>query len=132
MCCAARHGHPGLAQGVTLDAFCDTPHVFLGYGSTMLDDRIDAALQREGRRRNAQLAVTTFSQMVEVLVRTDHLAVMPERVVQTHADRLQQLPLPIPLPDYQLFVCWDRRGNGDAGLQWLKGVVLRLLGSTPQ
>ncbi|MFY9511584.1 MAG: LysR family transcriptional regulator [Rubrivivax sp.] len=126
---AARHGHAALAQGVdvTLDAFCDTPHVFLGYGSTMLDDRIDAALQREGRRRNAQVAVTTFSQMVDVLVRTDHLAVMPERVVQTHADKLQQLALPIPLPDYQLFVCWDSRSNGDAGLQWLKAMVLRTL-----
>jgi DNA-binding transcriptional LysR family regulator len=124
----ARQGHPRLAADATLETFCDTPHVFLGYGNTVLDDLIDAALQREGRTRQAQLAVTTFSQMVDVLVRTDHVAVMPQRVAHTHADRLQQQALPIELPNYQLFVCWDRRGHADAGLQWLRDSFVRTLG----
>lgn len=129
---AARHGHPMLEQQASLDSFCALPHVVLGYGGTALDDRIDSVLLRDGRSRRAQLAVTTFSQMIDVLTRTDHVAVMPQRVLDSHADRLQRYELPIVLPDYQLFVCWDRRAGADAGVQWLKDLFVRTLGTAPQ
>lgn len=126
---AARQQHPRLQGGATLAAFCELPHVFLGYGSSKLDDAIDAALQQQGLRRLAQVAVTTFSQMVDVLARTDHVAVMPQRVARAHADRLQLLDLPLPLPGYQVFACCDRHQQADPGLQWLMAQVVRCFAS---
>jgi DNA-binding transcriptional LysR family regulator len=122
---AARQGHPRLRSGATLEAFCALPHVFLGYGSSALDDGIDAALHQQGRQRLAQLAVTTFSQMVDVLAHTDHVAVMPQRVASAHGDRLQLHTLPLPVPDYRLFACGDRRQQTDGGVQWLLARVVR-------
>lgn len=122
---AARRGHPRFAAGATLDTFCDCPHVFFGYGSSTLDDLIDAELASRSRRRLTQVAVTTFGQIVDVLVRTDHIAVLPGRVALAHADSLDQHELPFAVPDYAVYLCWDRRSDGDAGVQWLKAEVVR-------
>ena len=126
----ARAGHPALTQGATLDLFCALPQAFFGYGASALDDRIDALLAREGRHRLATVALTSFAQIVDLLLQTDHTAVMPWRVAQLYGDRLAVHPMPIALPDYQLFVCSDRRAAEDVGIQWLKQALLRI-GAAP-
>jgi DNA-binding transcriptional LysR family regulator len=44
-----RKGHPLATQPLTLDSFCDTPQVFLGYGTATLDDLVDDLLARATR-----------------------------------------------------------------------------------
>jgi len=127
----ARLGHPSLGSGVTLDTFCEVPHVFLGYGSSALDDLIDELLHREGRQRMTRVAMTSFAQIVDLLVHTDHAAVMPLRVAQRFRDQLAIHPLPFELPGYQLLLCWNRRSNTDAGVQWLKNELLRIATRAP-
>lgn len=126
---AARCGHPQIAGAVSLDLFCSLPHVALGDGASALDDVIDEALHHEGRTRLVQLSVTTFSQVVDVLAGTEHVAVLPLRVAGAHADRLEVHALPIALPSYQLFVCWNRRADSDLGVQWLRAQCVAAVGA---
>jgi DNA-binding transcriptional LysR family regulator len=123
-----RHGHPQAEGPVTLDSFCATPQVFLGYGASALEDMIDAALARSGRQRPAQIAVSSFGQIVDLLQHSDHAAVIASRVAQTHANQVRTHELPFELPSYRMLLCWDARVNGDAGIQWLKGEILKILG----
>ncbi len=122
----ARKGHPAFANGATLDGFCGAQHVFLGHGSSTLDDLIDELLRRQGRERMTRVAMTSFAQIVDLLVQTDHVAVMPNRVALRYADMLSAYPLPFELPGYHLLLCWNRRANNDPGVQWLKGELLRI------
>lgn len=125
---AARHGHPRLAAGVTLDAFCEVPQACLGHGVSALDDLVEQALARAGRRRQAQVAVASFAQIAGLLARTDHAAVLPLRVALAHAEALAHWPLPFELPPYTLYLAWDRQRSGaDAGVQWLGGEVRRVV-----
>jgi DNA-binding transcriptional LysR family regulator len=119
-----RHGHPQAAGAVTLDSFCATPQVFLGYGTSALEDLIDETLARSGRQRPAQIAVSSFGQVVDLLQRTDHAAVIASRVAATHGDKVAARELPFELPGYQMLLCSGSRGAADAGLQWLKTQVL--------
>lgn len=121
----ARNGHPLFADGVGLDGFCAAEHVFLGYGSSALDEQIDAILRQQGRERRRGVAMTSLAQIADLLAQTDHVSVMPYRVAWRFRDRLQSLPLPFALPSYQLMACWNKRSDSDAGLQWLKGELLR-------
>ena len=121
-----RHGHPQAGQPVTLDSFCATPQVFLGYGTSTLEDLIDEALDHTGHQRLPQIAVSSFGQIADLLHHSDHAAVIAARVAQTHADRLIAQPLPFELPPYQLLLCWDARASADAGVQWLKGQILQM------
>lgn len=127
---AVRRGHPtmghGATPGVTLEAFCASPHVFLGYGSSALDDLIDQVLARLGHTRNMSVAMTSFGQIVDLLAQTDHVAVMPLRVADRFRDLLAVHPLPFELQGYRSVVCWNRRSNSDAGVLWLKDALLRI------
>ncbi len=126
---AVRAGHPLADQPVTLDMFCSVPQIFLGYGSSILDDTIDELLARAGRQRLAQMAVTSFAQIIHQLVHSDHAAVLGRRVALAHADQLHVRPLPFELPPYQSLLCWDTRSDSDPGVQWLKAEITRIMGA---
>jgi DNA-binding transcriptional LysR family regulator len=121
-----RKGHPRANEPATLESFCAIPQIFLGYGTSMLDDRIDEALAARGVRRLAQVAVTSFGQIVHQLQHGDHAAVLGGRVARAFADQLHVQPLPFELPGYQSLVGWAARARDDAGVQWLKAQVLRI------
>jgi DNA-binding transcriptional LysR family regulator len=120
-----RAGHAQVGRPLTLESFCATPQVFLGYGTSALEDIIDETMAREGKRRPAQVAVSSFGQIVDLLERSDHAAVIARRVAQAHAGRLVMHELPFALPRYQALVGWSARGAGDAGVQWLRAQVAR-------
>lgn len=123
---ALRQDHPRRHEALTLQMFCDVPQVFLGYGSSVLDDTIDETLARLGRQRLAQMAVTSFGQIVHQLQHSDHAAVLGSRVAAAYAGLLHLQPLPFELPHYQALLCWDSRAAGDAGIRWLKAEILRV------
>lgn len=121
-----RKDHPRAGEPATLDSFCEVPQVFLGYGTSTLDDLIDETLARTGRQRLAQIAVTSFGQIVHQLQHSDHAAVLGGRVARRFAGELHIQPLPFELPGYQSLLCWDARTAGDGGIQWLKEQVRRI------
>jgi len=122
-----RKDHPLAGEPVTLDSFCEIPQIFLGYGTSMLDDLIDEMLAKAGRQRLAQIAVTSFGQIVHQLRHSDHAAVLGGRVARQFADELHIQPLPFVLPGYQSLLCWDARSANDGGVQWLKGEITRIV-----
>ncbi len=117
---ATRHGHPQTGHAVTVDDFCRTPHVFLGYGTSALEDVIDETLTGLGRERLAQIAVNSFGQIAELLMHSDYAAVIASRVAATYAGVLQAHGMPFALPRYRMLLCWDARADNDAGVQWLR------------
>jgi DNA-binding transcriptional LysR family regulator len=123
---AMRRDHPLAGQPVTLDSFCATPQIFLGYGTSTLDDLIDETLAAAGRQRRAQFAVTSFGQIVHQLRHSDCAAVLGSRVALAHAPDLHIQPLPFELPGYSSLLCWDARAGSDAGIRWLRGEILRI------
>jgi DNA-binding transcriptional LysR family regulator len=122
----ARKDHPRYPGSADIDAFCAAPHVVLGQSRSNLDDNIDQALARRGLSRHVQAAVTTFSQMTDVLANTDCVAVFPHRVARRYDDVLQAMPLPFDLPSYRLYACWDARSNADQAVLWLRDTLVRL------
>lgn len=122
----ARPGHPAFASDMSLDAFCAAPHIVLGQSRSMLDDTIDQTLSRQGRSRYIQAAVTTFSQMVDLLTGSDMVAVFPQQVARWYAAQLQAASPPLDVPDYRLYLCWDARSQADDAATWLKDKILRL------
>ncbi|VWX61374.1 LysR family transcriptional regulator [Burkholderiales bacterium 8X] len=122
----SRRGRRNAAARMDLDVFCDAPHAVLSQSRSMLDDSIDQILARAGRRRHIQVAVTSFSQMVDLLAEGEMVAVIPQRVASWYAKQLQAAPLPFELPRYRLYLCWDPRSNADDAVLWLKDRILEL------
>ncbi|PUE07329.1 LysR family transcriptional regulator [Limnohabitans sp. WS1] len=128
---ALRRDHPRAAEAVSLDSFCAIPQIFLGYGTSTLDDRIDEILAATGRQRNAQMVVSSFAQIIHQLEHSDYAAVMGNRVAMTHAKQLVTRSLPFDLPAYSSFLCWDKKSVHDPGVEWLKGQILAIAAQNP-
>lgn len=122
-----RAGHPRAAEPLTLAAFCEIPQVFLGYGTSTLDDLIDRALARQGQRRRVQMAVGSFGQVVHQLLHGDQAAVLGARVARAQGPGLLVQPLPFDLPGYTALLGWPARAAHDPGLRWLREEVLQIL-----
>jgi DNA-binding transcriptional LysR family regulator len=122
-----RRDHPQAREPVTLDLFCQIPQIFLGYGTSTLDDMIDEKLAKLDRCRLSQLAVTSFGQIVHHLERSDYAAVIGHRIALANEDKLLISPLPFDLPQYKSLLCWDKRSDIDMGVQWLKETILKIL-----
>ncbi|MDR1968802.1 MAG: LysR family transcriptional regulator [Burkholderiaceae bacterium] len=122
-----RPDHPQVGTPVTLDAFCTTPQVLLGYGSSVLGEVIDEILARQKRRRPAQFSVSSFGQIIDLLQHNDHAAVIARKVALLNRARLALHELPFALPRYQMRVCWTARGGDDPGREWLKQQVKAVL-----
>lgn len=121
---------PGLMKGrVTLDDFCAYPHIFFGYGRAALDDMIEQILARTSHRRLARVAVTSFSQMLEILTRTDNVAVLPARVAAKHPGIIDVHPLPFSLPSYGLYLSWARSADSDPSIHWLRNEIAKIIRS---
>jgi DNA-binding transcriptional LysR family regulator len=120
----ARRGHPGMVRGMNMKTFCTMSQVVLSQSRSMLDDAIDLALARQNLQRRVQAAVTTFDQMIGLLTHSDMVAVFPQRVAEWYADQVDSSPLPLELPNYSLYLCWDERSNGDDATIWLKDRIL--------
>jgi DNA-binding transcriptional LysR family regulator len=129
---ALRRDHPGASEQVSLDSFCEIPQIFLGYGTSTLDDRIDDILAATGRKRKVQMVVSSFAQIIHQLEHSDYAAVMGQRVALTHADKLVTQALPFALPNYSSFLCWDKKSVHDPGIQWLKNQILAIAGQNPR
>lgn len=123
---ALRRDHPRAGEPVSLDSFCDIPQIFLGYGTSTLDDRIDEILAAGGRQRKARMVVSSFSQIIHQLEHSDYAAVLGQRVALTHADKLVTRSLPFDLPTYSSFLCWDKKSVHDPGIEWLKCQILAI------
>lgn len=122
-----RQGHPRASGAVDLDTFCELPQIFLGYGASTLDDLVDDALARLGRRRHAQLAVGSIAQIVHQLRQSDHAAVLGRRVAMAFADELSIHPLPLAVPGYEALVCWDMAAAGDPAVGWLREQIVEIV-----
>ena len=125
--CVAREGHPLFASDINLDSFCSFPQVALGQTRSVLEDTIDGTLTRLGRRRHVQVTVTSFSQMADLLDRTDLIAVFPQRVAKRYAGVLASGRLPFELPNYRLYLCWHKRSEADSAFNWLKEQILQTI-----
>ncbi|MCB9671260.1 MAG: LysR family transcriptional regulator [Alphaproteobacteria bacterium] len=114
----ARDGHPALADGLSLDAYCAYPHVLVSSrGATR--SVVDYVLSTLGRSRRVGVTVPQFLAAPGLLAGTDLLATVPEAIAAGWADRLVVRPPPLELPRFPLRVVWHRRHDADTGLRWL-------------
>ncbi|TFZ06938.1 LysR family transcriptional regulator [Ramlibacter henchirensis] len=127
-----RRAHPQASEPLTLDTFCSTPQVFLGYGTSTLDDTIDETLRRSGHARLAQVAVSSFGQIVHQLLHSDHAAVLGRRVALHYAEQLCIREVPFELPRYQSLLCWSPGAASDTGVTWLREQVADIVGIEPE
>jgi DNA-binding transcriptional LysR family regulator len=122
--CVARRDHPGLRDGLTLERFCELPHILIGHDADPVHI-VDAALRAEGRRRRISHVLYSYPAVPYMLEITDLLAVVGRRAAERFAASgvLSLYELPIAVPSWKVSMLWSRRTDADPELVWLRQVL---------
>jgi DNA-binding transcriptional LysR family regulator len=116
---AGRAGHPRLQRRPTLAQFCKLEHVIVSPDGGGFSGVTDQALRERGLLRRVVLSVPHFLFVVDALIRTDLVAMLPERLARQHPG-LRVCAPPLPLPGYEMAMLWHERVHRDPAHRWLR------------
>ena len=126
-----RRGHPVADRRLSLAQYVRLKHVQIaprGQPGGYLDD----TLRARGHTRTIARAVPFFLTALELVVRTDYVLTVSERIARRLAPGLglEVYEVPMPLRPFALSLVWHPRFDGDAGHQFLRDVFTRAATAT--
>ena len=87
----------------------------------------DDVLAAIGRQRRVRLSVPHFLLVPEILMRSDMIAMLPERLARGYRDRFRVFELPFEMPPFTIAEVWHERTHRDPALVWLRQTLAELL-----
>ena len=125
--CVLRKGHPATRRPFTAEQYAEFAHVVISPGGAgIYRQRTDEVLKAQGIRRRVALTLPSFLAVPYVVARTDYVATVPARFAKYFVDLLplQAVPVPIPLPAFELSMFWHERVQHDRANAWLRQQVV--------
>lgn len=124
--CIVRRDHPSIQGDISLDQFCEFPHVAVRpMGTPRYALSLERALAANDREIKIGLLVSDFLIAPEVVATTDMIALAPLTLARRAAAALglRILPPPVALPRLQFSMIWHERTHRDPVYSWLRDVV---------
>lgn len=119
--CVVRKGHPVIGERITARQFAAASHAIVtpgGWGHGI----IERTLVEHGLEQRITLRMQNFLVLASIVASTDMVAIVPHSVgsqLSQHND-VKLLPLPIPIPAFDIKQCWQERFHDDRGNRWLR------------
>lgn len=122
-------GNPLVRSPITMQAFAAAGHVSVRLGQVMRLTFAEAQLRALGISRREEVIVPSFAMVPDLLVGTNRLAIMHERLARLAAQRndIVIVPLPFPFPPMREMAQFHRARANDAGLNWLLAEIDRII-----
>jgi DNA-binding transcriptional LysR family regulator len=114
----------GIGSPLMLEEYLAHPHLVT---PTQTDFRgaVDDQLVGQSKRRKVIYTTSRFAALPLILRRAAVIATVPEQSAQQWAEMfgLISSPVPVRIAPLAISMIWHAKRDGDAGLQWLRGVV---------
>lgn len=116
-------GNALMEMPITEDAFFEAGHVAVRVGQVNRASFAESHLGSLARRRRIEITAASFTTVPDLLVGTNRLAVMHERLARLMAERMPVAwqDLPFAFPRMKEMLQFNRARRDDAGLGWLIG-----------
>jgi DNA-binding transcriptional LysR family regulator len=118
--CVLSKGHPAAKQSLSLDRFCEMPHVLTSPNGGGFEGIVDKMLAHIGRRRHVVASTPSFLLLPALVGAGDLVATVPRRVAQLWKNRVTLVPPPIEIDGFSMQMGWHPRNHADPGLRWLR------------
>jgi DNA-binding transcriptional LysR family regulator len=120
---AVRKGHSLINKDVSLSDFCSVKHLMINEpGSYDSINIIDDTLDQLKIKRDIFLSVNHFAVAIDLLKKTDLVAVLPRRFAEMY-EELVILEIPIELPKIVVYLCSHQRHVNSSQHNWFKNLV---------
>ncbi|WP_334030062.1 LysR family transcriptional regulator [Alteromonas sp. P256] len=123
-----RPDHPLAASQLTLDDFVAADHLLVSMTGDVTGPT-DQVLANLGLKRRVAMSVNQFYNAAPLLKESDLICVVPSLVVEKEifSGELAVFETPVEIVSSSLSVMWHKRQDQDAGLQWLRGLVVKFI-----
>jgi len=125
----ARKGHPAARRGLSAKAFAELDHVIVSPRGGGFSTAADQVLESMGLKRNVVVSASSFLIVLDMVRRSDVVALVPERLVRNRMSNLRVLEPPIPVPGFSMSMAWHDRAHGDLAQRWLRQQLLERVSS---
>lgn len=114
-------GNPAFATPMTEEVFFAAGHVVVEIGRLRPTSFAETLLRDHGKQRTIEVMVSSFAVAPEMLINTNRLAVMHERLAQAYSSRLplSYAELPFDFPVMREMLQYHTTRADDPGLRWL-------------
>ncbi|SNT38848.1 DNA-binding transcriptional regulator, LysR family [Noviherbaspirillum humi] len=126
--CVVGQAHPRIRGRLTLKQFQEEDHAAIA-SSGAAPLIIEKEIARQGLRRRVAIELPNYLGAAFVAEHTDLVVTVPERFGELLRERgaYQILPVPFPLPEYEVKQLWHQRYHNDPGNRWLRQLILELM-----
>lgn len=114
-----RKNHPALARKLTLARFLALDHGMVSPADGHFHGPTDLVLAQMNKRRRVTVSTSSFFTLIESVSNSDTVALLPKRLADKFADRLDQRPPPLPVPGFDVILVWHQRSDKDPVRHWL-------------
>jgi len=114
-------GNPAFSAPMTEKAFLAAGHVAVEIGRLRPTSFAETFLRESGKQRTIEMLVSSFAVAPEMLMNTNRLAVMHERLAKAYATRLplSYADIPFEFPVMREMLQYHMTRAEDPGLRWL-------------
>nr|WP_229416022.1 LysR family transcriptional regulator [Massilia sp. PDC64] len=116
----ARRGHPVLRRPLDTQRFCELEHVMVSPRGGGFTSPVDEVLDAQGLRRRVVVSASTFHSVLDLVERSDLVALVPARMVEGRNVRVRVLAPPLSVPGFAIHMAWHNRNHGDAAQRWVR------------
>lgn len=118
--------NPAFKRGISMEEFCTASHITVEIGRLRRASFAEAHLRKMGIERRIDIQVAAFSVVPELLVGTNRLAIMHERLAKSAATHLPiaHADLPFNFPAMREVIQYHRTRATDPGLAWLRQEIV--------
>lgn len=123
--CILRSAHPALSKRWTPERFAALQHVLIAPGGKP-GGTVDEALARLKLERRVTVGVPHFLSAPYLVVDSDLVATVPERLARLVSPslKLEVREPPIAVPGFGVFLYWHRRHQHDPAHVWLRAQIV--------
>lgn len=127
------NGNPIFADTLTEQGVMAASHVGVQMGNQRTSAFADSMMEKAGRVRQIDVMASSFTIVPWLLIETNRIALMHERLARRMADMfpLAIAPIPFPFPSMREMIQFNRTRSDDEGLIWLRE-RLREVGAMPK
>jgi DNA-binding transcriptional LysR family regulator len=122
-----RRDHPRLRNRITVEEFAQMEHVIVSLVGSGFATPVDNALAALGHRRHVVLSASSFLFVPDIVSQSDFVALVPERLVRSGADRLKVIDCPFPVEGFAVGLVWHERSHGHSGQRWIREAIVSLI-----
>lgn len=116
--------HPKLKRGLSLEDYLKLDHVMVSPSGGGFETPVDHALAARGLKRKVVLSLASFLIVMEVVARSDFVALVPERLPRREG--LRAVAPPLPVEGFTMGMAWHERSHSHAPQRWLRETIAGL------